>query len=78
MGFTEELKSIRQHSFLSQEAFARELDVSFSSVNRWESGRSKPNMTAMKRIKSFCKTHSINFSDLESKWFELRSKGAAQ
>ena len=78
MGFTEELKSIRQHSFLSQEAFARELDVSFSSVNRWERGRSKPNMTAMKRIKSFCKAHSINFSGLESKWFELCSKGADQ
>ena len=78
MGFIEELKSIRQNSFLSQEAFARELDVSFSSVNRWESGRSKPNMTAMKRIKLFCKAHNINSSGLENKWFELRNKETDQ
>lgn len=71
MSFSEELKSIRQHSFLSQEAFARELNVSFSSVNRWEGGRAKPNLNAMKNIKAFCETHDIDFSNLEREWCEM-------
>ncbi|MBQ3380062.1 MAG: helix-turn-helix domain-containing protein [Clostridia bacterium] len=71
MSFSEELKSIRQHSFLSQEAFARELNVSFSSVNRWEGGRAKPNLNAMKNIKAFCETHDIDFSRLEREWHEM-------
>lgn len=71
MSFSEELKSIRQHSFLSQEAFARELNVSFSSVNRWEGGRAKPNLNAMKNIKTFCEAHDIDFSNLEREWYEM-------
>lgn len=71
MSFSEELKSIRQHSFLSQEAFARELNVSFSSVNRWEGGRAKPNLNAMKNIKAFCEAHDIDFSNLEREWYEM-------
>lgn len=75
MSFSEELKSIRQHSFLSQEAFARELNVSFSSVNRWEGGRAKPNLNAMKNIKAFCEAHSIDFSNLEREWYEMGKEG---
>lgn len=71
MSFSGELKSIRQHCFLSQEAFARELNVSFSSVNRWESGRTRPNMNAMKSIKAFCESHDVDFSNLEKEWFDI-------
>ncbi len=71
MSFSEELRNIRQHCFLSQEAFARELNVSFSSVNRWEGGRAKPNMVAMKNIKAFCESHNIDFSNLEKEWFDI-------
>ena len=71
MSFSEELRNIRQHCFLSQEAFARELNVSFSSVNRWEGGRSKPNMVAMTNIKAFCESHRIDFSNLEKEWFDI-------
>lgn len=71
MSFSEEIRCIRQHSFLSQEAFARELNVSFSSVNRWESGKTKPNLNAMKNIKKFCEAHNIDFSNLEKEWYEM-------
>ena len=71
MSFSGELKSIRQHCFLSQEAFARELNVSFSSVNRWESGRTRPNMNAMKSIKAFCESHDVDFSNLEKEWYDI-------
>ena|GEM_PF-2344183 len=39
ISFSDEIKKIRQSCFLSQEAFAKEIRVSFSSVNRWEGGR---------------------------------------
>ena len=71
MTYSEEIKRLRQKSFLSQEAFARELNVSFSSVNRWEGGKSKPNMAAMKKIKEFCEIQNIDFSALEKAWNEI-------
>lgn len=30
--------------FLSQDEFAKRINVSLSTVNRWEMGRSKPNL----------------------------------
>ena len=71
MSFAEEIKTVRQHCFLSQEAFARELNVPFSSVNRWESGKAKPNLVAMKNIKEFCEKHNIDFTNIEQKWFDF-------
>ena len=61
MGFPEEIKRIRQRCFLTQHDFAKEVQVSFATVNRWESGRSKPNFKTMKLINSFCETHGIDF-----------------
>ena len=70
MTYSEEIRKIRQKCFLSQEAFGREIGVSFSSVNRWETGKSKPNMIAMKKIKDFCELHELDFSSLEKTWNE--------
>ena len=52
MSFQAELKRMRQRCFLSQQAFAKEINVVFSTVNRWESGKTKPNLAAMKSIRS--------------------------
>jgi len=68
MTYSDEIKKIRQQCFLSQEAFGREIGVSFSSINRWESGKTKPNMSAMKKIKEFCLEQKIDFSSLEVEW----------
>ena len=68
MAYSDEITKIRQKCFLSQEAFGREIGVSFSSINRWESGKTKPSMAAMKKIKDFCETQSIDFSVLEKEW----------
>ena len=68
MSFSEELRKIRRKCFLSQADFAKELQVSLSSVNRWEGERTKPNMIAMKSLKKFCESHSIDFSTLEEEW----------
>ena len=69
MTFAEELKRTRQRSFLTQEAFAKEVNVSFSTVNRWESGKTRPNLAAMKNIKAFCERNHMDFSKLEELWF---------
>ena len=57
---------------MSQEAFGRELGVSFSSINRWEGGKSKPNMSAMKKMKEFCDAHNLDFNSLEEQWAQAR------
>ena len=61
MDFCNEIRVIRQKCFLSQEAFAKELGVSFVTVNRWESGKAKPTYKTMKLIADFCKERKINF-----------------
>jgi len=61
MNFSEKIKQIRQQRFLSQEAFAKELGVSFATVNRWESGKSKPTYKTMKLIEDYCRKNSIDF-----------------
>lgn len=59
MSFAKELKLIRKATFLSQESFAKEIGVSFSTVNRWENGKTLPNYSAMKRITEFCTQNSL-------------------
>jgi putative transcriptional regulator len=74
MSFSDELKRIRQRTFLSQEAFAQEVSVSFSTVNRWESERTIPNLAAMKNIKAFCERNNLEYSILEEEWLNLRTE----
>ena len=62
------IKKMRQKFFLSQEEFAKELNVSVSTINRWETGKVKPNLTAMKKLKRFCEKNNLKFDALESEW----------
>lgn len=43
---------IRKQLDLSQEQLARELGVSFTTVNRWEKGKTKPSPLATKALQS--------------------------
>lgn len=61
MPFSDEIKKIRQKQFMSQSDFAHMLGVSFTTVNRWETGKSKPSYKAMKTIDSYCKKNGIDF-----------------
>lgn len=70
MTYSKEIKKLRQKCFLSQEAFAKELGVSFSSINRWEGGKSKPNISAMKKIVNFCNSNNLDFSNLEKEYYK--------
>ena len=61
MAFSDSIKLIRKTTFLSQESFAKEIGVSYATVNRWENGKSKPSYSAMKRIAVFCENNSLKF-----------------
>lgn len=75
MLLSEALKMTRQKAFLSQETFANELKVSVSTINRWETGKAKPNLTALKSIKIFCEKHNLSYEDVEKEWFNTPQKG---
>ena len=61
MSFNKEIRRIRHKAFLTQEDFAKELGVSFATVNRWETGKSMPNLKAMISIVEYCKKNNIVF-----------------
>ncbi len=61
MSFSNDIRKIRHKCLMSQSDFANALGVSFATVSRWESGKSKPNFKTMKLINSFCETQGIDF-----------------
>lgn len=75
MGFPEEIKGARQRCFPTQGDFAKEVKVAFSTVDRWEGGKAKPNLTAMKNIKEFCLKNDIDYSSIEEAWLEFSVEG---
>ena len=74
MSFSDEIKRIRERSFFTQEAFAKGLNVAFSTVNRWECGKARPNLTAMKSIKAFCNINNIEYSNVEEAWLNYKTE----
>lgn len=78
MSFPEEIKRARQKCFLTQGDFAKEIHVAFSTVNRWEGGKAKPNLSAMRNIKEFCLRNHIEYSPIETAWLDYTSEGAAK
>lgn len=68
MTLPEAIRQTRKKMFMSQEDFAASIHVSVATVNRWEHGRSKPNLTAMKSIKVFCEENELPFDKIESEW----------
>ena len=62
MKFADEVKIIRQKCLLSQEAFAKELGVSFATVNRWEKGKNQPTYKALRIIKEYCEKNNVDFN----------------
>lgn len=59
MSFSEKVKHVRTELKLSQEDLARELGVSFATINRWENGSYNPSRLAKKAFNDFCKKNNI-------------------
>lgn len=68
MSLEEAIKNTRMKSLLSQEDFAKKLNVSVGSINCWENGKTKPNLIAMKAIKAFCEENKMDFQPIEKEW----------
>jgi len=48
------VKDIRKQLGLSQEELAHALGVSFSTINRWENGKTVPSKLALRQFDQFC------------------------
>ncbi len=48
------IKEIRRQLAISQEDLARELGVSYATVNRWENSQAKPSKLARAQLDAFC------------------------
>ena len=68
MNLGETIRITRQKAFYTQEDFSKRLNVALSTVNRWELNKAKPNVKAMKEIKSFCEENNLSYEMIEEAW----------
>ena len=61
MSFAEKVKFVRTELKLSQEDLARELGVSFATINRWENGSYNPSRLAKKAFEEYCNDKNVKF-----------------
>ena len=71
MAIDEILKAIRREQNISQETLARNLNVSYATLNRWENNRVKPSRLAMDKIKDYCSKQKLS-KELDSEVKQLR------
>lgn len=64
MDYQQLVKELRLKLILSQQEFADLLNVSFASINRWETGKHEPTIKIKRKIVQLCKENNI---DLEGK-----------
>ncbi len=62
MEFCTIVKRIRMELGLRQEQLARELGISFSTINCWENGESRHSQIAKELFCSFCKDKNIDIN----------------
>ena len=67
MIFCNVVKKVREIMGYSQEQLARELNVSFATINRWENGKTEPSRLALKNFMGFCKQNGINILEEDVK-----------
>ena len=48
------IKELRSKLGLTQEQFAAKVGVTFSTVNRWENGKTVPSKLAQRQFEQFC------------------------
>ena len=61
MEFKDQVLYVRAKLNLTQTELAKKLSVSFATINRWESGKTKPSKKAMIAMDIFCKENNIDF-----------------
>jgi transcriptional regulator with XRE-family HTH domain len=66
------IKKLREAAGLSQEDLARLVDVSVSTISRWERGLAEPTMTVY-QMKAFCSAVNKSLDDLPNSLITQRS-----
>lgn len=65
MNFGVLIKCVRKELGISQEQLARELNISFSTVNRWENGKSNPSQMAKELFYNFCANNDVDIKKMK-------------
>lgn len=63
MDFKDKVLFARAQLKYSQEQLAKELEVSYATVNRWENDNTKPSKIMAIRFEQFCKSKGIVFME---------------
>lgn len=63
MTFSEFVISVRRSLKLSQKQLAAAINVSYSTINRWENGHVVPSNLAVRSFYDFCENNFINIPD---------------
>lgn len=63
MSPSEKIIKIRCELNMSQENLARELGVSFATINRWEKGHTTPSLRYIYKIDKYCESKGIEIND---------------
>lgn len=77
MPFSSEIKNFRLSCLMNQTEFGNALGISFTTVNRWENGKARPNIKAMKALKQYCEECGLPYEPLEKSWRENRIQEGA-
>ncbi len=68
------IKQIRAYLNMSQTEFAKQLNVTFQTVNRWENGRALPNKLAQSKMFDLCREKQLPVYDMILKKITDESK----
>ena len=68
------IKQIRAYLNMSQTEFAKQLNVTFQTVNRWENGRALPDKLAQSKMFDLCKEKQLPVYDMILKKITDKSK----
>lgn len=61
MEFKDQIKYAREKVHMSQQEFAKEIGVAYSSLNRWELGVRKPTYALQRKFYKYCEKNEIFF-----------------
>lgn len=60
MSFCDLVKTVRINLGITQEQLARDLNISFSTINRWENGHTIPSKLAKMRLIEYCVQRNVD------------------
>ena len=60
MKYCDAIKKLRKKMLLTQTEFANLFEVSFGTVNRWESGKYRPTMKIKRKLQPYFEKYNID------------------